>query len=77
MAQANLKRLKDEATQEGARTPVSLEPLSSDEWIRLGSTSLRNARRLDVDAVLARSLPKASGNVSRISANEGSSSMKE
>jgi hypothetical protein len=68
--------LNEEAGQDGTR-PTEVNTSDSDEWIRPGSIRSRNARPLDVDEVLARSLPKASGKVFRISAIEGSSPMKE
>jgi hypothetical protein len=49
--------------------PKQIEKIARDVMKSIRS---RNARRLDVDEVLARSLPKASGNVFRLSANEES-----
>lgn len=59
MAQANLKELKDETRQESPRAPIEVGTATSDDWIRSGPAPLRKVQRLDVDAVLARSLPKA------------------
>jgi len=61
MTKANLIAFKDEAAQDGPRAPVQPATSNSEEWIRIVPTPpLRRARHLDVDAVLARSLPKAS-----------------
>ena len=61
MAQANLPILKNRGDQESPRTPIEVEPYASDEWINPGPAPAPKVRRLDVDAVLARSLPKALG----------------
>lgn len=61
MAQADLTILKDRGDQESPRTQVESDTCTSDEWMNPGPTSLRKVQRLDVDAVLARSLPKALG----------------
>lgn len=60
MAQTILPVLKDEARLESG-APIEVDTSTADEWMRPGPTPPRKVRRLDVDAVLARSLPKALG----------------
>ncbi len=62
MMKANLIASKERRGHDGP--PSQLEPATSnsDEWISDGSTPLRRIRHLDVDEVLARSLPKVGVN---------------
>jgi hypothetical protein len=55
---ANLIAFKDKAGHDGPQSPREHQVLNSDDWIGVGQTPLHRARRLDVDEVLARSLPK-------------------
>jgi hypothetical protein len=58
MTKANLLALKDDTARD---RPAPAEPTTtnSDQWIVVEPIPLRRVQRLDVDAVLARSLPKA------------------
>jgi len=59
MATANLIEKKDEqTTQTHAQSAIDAYTAESDEGMTLGSIPVSHARRLDVDAVLARSLAK-------------------
>jgi hypothetical protein len=59
MAQANLREVKDEqTTQDRARAAIQTYHAKPAEPISLGPIPFRKGRRLDVDEVLARSLPK-------------------
>jgi len=77
MTQIKLTVLSNDTAQEGAQPVIDLNTPDSDEWTDVGSIPLRKVRRLDVDKVLARSLPKLTAKVSRLSANENSSSSKD
>ena len=55
---ANLIAFKDKVGQGGSPSPLEPANSDSDDWIGVGPTPLPRGRRLDVDAVLARSLPK-------------------
>jgi len=61
MTRANLLALQDDTPQD---CPAATEPTTtnSDKWIGVEGIPLRRVQRLDVDAVLARSLPKALAN---------------
>jgi hypothetical protein len=61
MTKTNLLTLKDDTAQP---RPAPVEPTAtnSDKWIGVEPIPLRRVQRLDVDAVLARSLPKALAN---------------
>ena len=59
---ANLIAFKDKAGQDGPQSRLEPATPDSDDWIGVGPTPLRRGRRLDVDEVLARSLPKAGVN---------------
>lgn len=62
MALANLRVIKDEqTTQTPARVAIEAYTAKPDEPISPGSGRVSRGRRLDVDAVLARSLPKVAG----------------
>jgi hypothetical protein len=62
MAIANLRIIKDQQTnQNRARAAVEAYTSKSDERISPGLDRVSRGRRLDVDAVLARSLPKVAG----------------
>jgi len=62
MAQANLREVKDErTTQDRARAAIQTYQAKPAVPISLGPIPLRKGRRLDVDEVLARSLPKTIG----------------
>ena len=62
MALANLRAIKEESTtQNRARAAVQAYASKSDERISPGLNRVRRGRHLDVDAVLARSLPKVVG----------------
>jgi len=58
MTKANLLALKNDTAQD---FPAPAEPTTtnSDQWIVVEPIPLRRVQHLDVDAVLARSLPKA------------------
>ena len=58
MTKANLLALKNDTAPD---RPAPPEPrnTNSDQWIVVEPIPLRRVQRLDVDAVLARSLPKA------------------
>lgn len=59
MAPANSKVVKDElTTQNRARAAIEAPTSKSDERIGSPPDRISQGRRLDVDAVLARSLPK-------------------
>jgi hypothetical protein len=59
MEQANSREVKDEQTpQDRARAAIQNYHAEPAEGIGLGAIPLRKGRRLDVDEVLARSLPK-------------------
>ena len=77
MTQTKLTVLSNDTAQEGARPIIDVNTPDSDEWTYVGSIPLRKVKRLDVDEVLARSLPKLTAKVSRLNANENSSSSKE
>lgn len=58
MALKNVKVIEDErTTQTRAQAAIESYNTRSDEQDNGGLTSIRKARRLDVDAVLARSIP--------------------
>jgi len=61
MTKANLLALKHDTAQD---RPAPAEPTNtnSDQWIVVEPIPLRRVQRLDVDAVLARSLPEALAN---------------
>jgi len=61
MTRANLLALQDDTPPD---SPAATEPTTtnSDKWIGVERIPLRRVQRLDVDAVLARSLPKALAN---------------
>jgi hypothetical protein len=62
MLQANLIVENKQTTQERARVAIAAYAAArSDEQVSPGSIPLRKGRHLDVDEVLARSLPKALG----------------
>jgi len=77
MTQTKLTVLSNDPAQEGARPIIDINTANSDEWTNVGAIPLRKVQRLDVDEVLARSLPKLTAKVSRLSANDNSSSSKE
>ena len=58
MTKANLLAFQDDPAQD---RPAPAEPATtnSDQWIVVEPIPLRRVQHLDVDAVLARSLPKA------------------
>jgi hypothetical protein len=58
MTKVNLLALKNDTAQD---FPAPAEPTTtnSDQWIVVEPIPLRRVQHLDVDAVLARSLPKA------------------
>ena len=64
MALANLSVFKDEATQDRARVAIETDAGKPNERITPGSIRLRKGRYLDVDGVLARSLPKVASQIS-------------
>jgi hypothetical protein len=61
MTKANSLAFQDDTAQD---RPAAAEPTTtnSDKWIGVERIPLRRVQRLDVDAVLARSLPKALAN---------------
>jgi len=61
MAKTNLIAFQDEAPPDATRAPVEPTASNSERWIGVGRAPLRRARHLNVDEVLARSLPKLSG----------------
>jgi hypothetical protein len=62
MALANVKVIKDEqTTQNRVRAAIEAHISKFDERISAGLIQVSRGRRLDVDAVLARSLPKVVG----------------
>jgi hypothetical protein len=77
MTQIKLTVMSKDTAREGARPIINVNTPNPGEWTDVGSIPLRKVRRLDVDEVLARSLPKLTAKVSRLSANEASSSNKE
>ena len=59
MSSANLREVKDEqTTQDRARAAIRTHRAEPDEPIGTISESVSPRRRLDVDAVLRRSLPR-------------------
>jgi hypothetical protein len=62
MALANSRVVKDEQTNQDC-APAAIEAYRAepDDKISLGMIPLRKGRHLDVDKILARSLPKALG----------------
>ena len=58
MTKANLLALKNDTAQ-GFPAPAEPTITNSDHWTVVEPIPLRRVQRLDVDAVLARSLPKA------------------
>jgi len=58
MTKANLLALKDDPAQDRP-APAQPTTTNSDKWIVVEPIPVRRVQRLDVDAVLARSLPKA------------------
>ena len=77
MTQTKLTVLSKDTAQEGTRPVINVHTPDSDEWTDVASIPVQKVRRLDVDEVLARSLPKLTAKVSRLNANENSSSIKE
>ena len=62
MSPVNLREVKDEqTTQDRARAAIRTYRAQPHERIGAISESVSPRRRLDVDAVLARSLPKVTG----------------
>ena len=62
MATANLRMIKDQqTTQNRVRAAIEAYTSKSDERISQGLNRVSRGRRLDVDAVLERSLPKVAG----------------
>jgi hypothetical protein len=61
MTNTNLVLFKDDGAQDGVRRPVQSPTSDSAGWIGGGPTPPRTGRRLDVDEVLSRSLPKTAG----------------
>ena len=62
MTTANVRAIKDEqTTQNLARAAIEAYTSKFDERISAGLIQVSRGQRLDVDAVLARSLPKAVG----------------
>lgn len=62
MATANLRIIQDRhTTQERARAAVEAHASKSNERTTAGSAPFSRVRHLNVDAVLARSLPKVAG----------------
>jgi hypothetical protein len=61
MTKANLLAFQDDTAR---NRPAPAEPTTtnSEQWIVVEPIPLRRVQRLDVDAVLARSLPKALAN---------------
>ena len=58
MAQTNLKVIKDErSTQTREQAAIESNNARSDEQAKPGLILIRKGRHLDVDAVLARSIP--------------------
>jgi len=53
--------LKDDQAQDRS-APAEPATINSNQWIVVEPIPLRRVQRLDVDAVLARSLPKALAN---------------
>jgi hypothetical protein len=64
MALANLRVFKDEATQDRALVAIETDAGKPDERISPGSIPVRKGRYLDVDGVLARSLPQVASQIS-------------
>jgi hypothetical protein len=61
MTKANLLAFKDDTAQDRP-APAESITTSSDKWIGVERIPLRRVQRLDVDAVLARSLPRVLAN---------------
>jgi len=61
MTKTNLLALKDDPAQDRS-APAEPATTNSNQWIVVEPIPLRRVQRLDVDAVLARSLPKVLAN---------------
>ena len=61
MTKTNLLALKDDPAQDRP-APAKPTTTNSDKWIVVEPIPVRRVQRLDVDAVLARSLPKVLAN---------------